>query len=392
MKKFAWLVGIFLVGFSAVFPSVARAAAPTQEKLQFALFVSPSCVHCNKLKSEYWGKLKEKYKDKVAFSEYDITQDGNHLIFAQTAKAYGIPDKNLGYPAAAVGSTFLMGYPTEIGTYAETAIEKALLLHEKTVVQTQAAGEEQTREAFKQITWWAIIVAGLVDGVNPCAFAVIVFFISFLTVYKYTRREIIVVGTAYCAAVFCAYLLLGIGVFKFLYALRGFAYVIKTFYILTAGLCLLFFVLALYDFYVYLKTKKSDGMILQLSLSNKTRIHKIMGFFLRDKGNKSLWRLTLCALAVGFGVSLVEAVCTGQVYVPTCVLIMQDPAFRVCAVFYLIVYNLMFILPLVAVFVLALLGCESKRFNDFLKNHLGLMKLLLCVVFLGLFWLLLGNI
>lgn len=379
------LLSIFLWG---QMPSFAQSSS---EKVEFALFLSPTCVHCNKLKKEYLGKLKEKYKDTVHFTEYDISKDGNHLIFMQTAKEYGVPENKLGYPAAAVGSTFLMGYPTEIATYADTAIEKAQLLHEKTNVQTQAGGKENAEQAFSQITFWAIVGAGLVDGINPCAFAVIVFFISFLTVYKYTRREIIVVGISYCVAVFLAYLLLGMGVFKFLYAMRGFGYVIKAFYIITAGLCLVFFALSVYDFWIYTKTKKSDGMLLQLSLGNKTRIHKIMGFFLRDK-NKSIFRLTLAALAVGFVVSLIEAVCTGQVYVPTCVLIMQNPAFRAEAVFYLVLYNLMFIVPLVLVFVLALLGYESKTFNDFLKRHLGLTKICLCLVFLGLFILLLGNI
>lgn len=382
MKKWFALVSFFL--FSAA------GFAQNAPKVEFALFVSPSCVHCNKLKREYWPQLKEKYKDSVHFTEYDLSADGNHLIFMETAKAYGFTE-GLGYPAAAVGKTFLMGYPSEIGTYAEAAIERALALGEKTDVRTGACAAGEPEKAFQKITFWAIIGGGLVDGINPCAFAVIVFFISFLTVYKYNRREIILVGSAYCAAVFCAYLLLGLGVFKFLYALRGFSYVIKGFYMLTAGLCLLFFVLSVYDFLVYYKTKKSDGMLLQLPLSLKTRIHKIMGFFLRDK-NKSALRLTLAALAVGFGVSLVEAVCTGQVYVPTCVLIMQDPAFRVRAVSYLVLYNLMFIVPLVAVFVLALLGYESKGFNTFLKKHLGITKLLLCAVFLGLFVLLLGNL
>lgn len=382
MKKWFALVSFCLFA-SAGF-------AQNAPKVEFALFVSPSCVHCNKLKREYWPQLKEKYKDSVTFTEYDLSADGNHLIFMETAKAYGLTE-GLGYPAAAVGKTFLMGYPNEIGSYAETAIERALALGEKTDVRTGAASAGEPEKAFKKITFWAIVGGGLVDGINPCAFAVIVFFISFLTVYKYNRREIMLVGVAYCAAVFCAYLLLGLGVFKFLYALRGFSYVIKGFYVLTAGLCLLFFALSVYDFFVYYKTKKSDGMLLQLPLSLKTRIHKIMGFFLRDK-NKSSLRLTLAALAVGFGVSLVEAVCTGQVYVPTCVLIMQEPAFRARAVSYLVLYNLMFIVPLVAVFVLALLGYESKGFNDFLKKHLGLTKLLLCAVFLGLFVLLAGNI
>lgn len=377
--------------FLAVLLLGVGSEAYATEKVEFALFVSPTCVHCNKLKREFWDQLKQKYQDRVHFTEYDITQEGNHLIFQETAKAYGIPRHKLGYPAAAVGSEFLMGYPTQIGTYAENAIEKALALNEKTNVQIHSGGVENAARAFEQITFWAIIGAGLVDGINPCAFAVIVFFISFLTVYKYTRREIVIVGLAYCAAVFCAYLLLGLGVFKFLYAMRGFSYVIKIFYILTAGLCLVFFFLSVYDFWVYFKTKKSDGMLLQLSLSSKTRIHKIMGFFLRDK-EENTWRLMVAALAVGFCVSIIEAVCTGQVYVPTCVLIMQDPAFRARAISYLVLYNVMFIVPLVVVFVLALLGYESKTFNDWLKKHLGLTKICLCLVFLGLFLLLLGNI
>ncbi|MCI7044358.1 MAG: hypothetical protein MR993_05265 [Spirochaetes bacterium] len=358
-----------------------------EDKPNFVLFVSPSCVHCNKLKAEYWPGLKEQYKDSVNFIELDISQGGNNIIFAETAKAYGVQE--MGYPAAAIGSTFLMGYPTEIKTYADAAIEKAMLLNEKTnLVQTDA---QDPQKAFSKITLWAIIGSGLVDGINPCAFAVIVFFVSFLTVYKYTRKEIIIVGTAYCAAVFAAYVLIGLGLFKFLYAMSGFAYVIKGFYILTAAVCLLFFVLALYDFWVYKKTGKAEKMLLQLPTNLKVRIHKIMGFFLREKHDSSI-RLTLAALAVGFAVSLVEAVCTGQVYLPTVVLIMQDPAFRVKAWLFLLLYNLMFIFPLVLIFVLSILGYESKGFNNFLKKHLGLMKLLLCCVFLGLFLLLLGNI
>ena len=372
---------------------VAAVSGFAADKVEFALFVSPSCVHCNKLKAEFWGPFKEKYKDTVHFTEYDITTPQGNLTFNQTADAYHIPADQRGYPAAAVGSTYLMGYPTEIGTYADAAIEKARMLREKTNVVTVAQKDvmKEAKSAFQKITFWAIIGSGLVDGINPCAFAVIVFFISFLTVYKYNRREIILVGTSYCVAVFVAYLLLGLGVFNFLYAMRGFAYVIKAFYIITAALCLLFFVLSVYDFIIYKKTKKADGMLLQLSINNKTRIHKIMGFFLRDK-QKSTVRLVLAALAVGFCVSLVEAVCTGQVYMPTCVLIMQDPEFRSCATLYLVLYNLMFIMPLVAVFVLALLGYVSKGFNDFFKKHLGLTKVLLSLVFLALFVLLLKNI
>lgn len=355
------------------------------EKVDFAVFVSPTCVHCKHFENEYLPVLQEKYKDEVNFKIYDVSKDNNNLLLRDTAQMYG---KNPAFPTAIVGDTYMLGYPHEIKTYAENAIEKAKLLNLETKLATQT---EDTQTAFSKITFWAIIGAGLVDGINPCAFAVIVFFISFLTVYKYTRREILVVGSAYCAAVFVAYVLIGLGLFQFLYAMRGFYWAIKGFYVLSALLCLIFFILSLYDFIVYQKTKKSEKMLLQLTQNQKVRIHKIMGFFLRQK-QESLWRLMLAALAVGFIVSLLEAVCTGQVYVPTVVLIMQDPAFRMKAIAYLLIYNLMFVVPLIAVFVLALAGCESKGFNDFLKKHLGLTKILLCLVFLGLFALLVSNI
>jgi len=358
-------------------------AAP--QKVDFAVFVSPTCIHCKHFENEYLPVLQEKYKENVNFIIYDISKDGNNLKLQETAKMYG---QSPAYPTAIVGDTYMVGYPHEIKTYAESAIEKAQLLGQKTQV---ADSSQDAKAAFSKITFLAIIGAGLVDGINPCAFAVIVFFVSFLTVYKYTRKEILVVGSSYCIAVFIAYVLIGLGLFRFLYALKGFYWVIKGFYVLTALLCLIFFVLALYDFWIYRKTGKAEKTLLQLPQNLKVRVHKIMHFFLRDK-HDSLWRLCLAALAVGFGVSLVEAVCTGQVYLPTVVLIMQDPAFRIKAIAYLLLYNLMFVIPLIAVFALALAGYESKTFNNWLKKHLGLTKLLLCLVFLGLFILLLGNI
>ena len=377
MKKYLLsllLVGSCLLGWSA----------PTQP-VEVAIFISPTCVHCKHFEHEYLPVLQEKYKDTAYFHLYDISKDNNNLILQETAKTF---HQAPAYPTMIIGDTYLVGYPHEIKSYAENAIEKARLLGTHTRITLP---KEDTQTAFSKITFWAIIGAGLVDGINPCAFAVIVFFVSFLTVYKYTRKEILIVGSAYCIAVFVAYVLIGLGLFQFLYALKGFYWVIKGFYLITALLCLLFFGLAAYDFVIYQKTGKAEKTLLQLPQNLKIRTHKIMHFFLRDK-HDSVWRLTLAALAVGFGVSLVEAVCTGQVYLPTVVLIMQDPAFRIKALSYLLIYNVMFVMPLVAIFALALAGCESKTFNDFFKKHLGITKLLLCVIFLGLFILLAGNI
>ena len=51
IKKWTVLAALLLVSVGAF----------AQEKVEFALFVSPTCGHCQKLKREYWDKLQAKY-------------------------------------------------------------------------------------------------------------------------------------------------------------------------------------------------------------------------------------------------------------------------------------------------------------------------------------------
>ena len=385
----------------------------TIEKLEVAIFTSPACGHCQKFKREYLATLKQDFQDKVKFIEFDVSKPEDSVVFHDTLIEYGFGVEDMGVPALVVGKSVLMGYPAQIKTKGPSAILKALRKGEKTYYGTQARIKEcklkeqkktencenntnsdalvSARSMFKRISFWAIILAGLVDGVNPCAFAVIVFFISFLSVYKYDKKEIILVGLAYCGAVFIAYILIGLGLFNFLYKMSSFYYVMWGFKWFTIALCALFLVLSFYDFIIYQITKKSEKVILQLGRNNKERVHKIIRYFLRDK-NKSAIGLFCAAVVVGFLVSLIEAVCTGQVYLPTIAVILKEANqdfFRAMA--YLVTYNLMFIVPLVIIFVLSLLGYESKTFNEFLRKHLGLTKLALCLLFLGLLILLIAN-
>lgn len=402
--------------------SCAAWAAPVEA----VLFSSPYCPHCRHLKQDKFPEqFRAKHKDAVRLTEYDLTEGANNVLFSQTLEAYRLD--SAGIPMLIVGETVLQGYPNQIVSGADEAVRKAAANQEKTRVpglmreeekpaqaadpadaaqetdgaQTLPADAAQETQAsspldahqslFSQITIWAIIGAGLADGINPCAFAVIVFFVSFLAAYKYNRKEIIIVGSAYCTAVFLAYVLMGLGAFHLLYAMKGFRYVTLAVQWGTVGLCALFLVLSLYDFIVYQLTKKSEKMLLQLPKSYKEYIHKVMRFFLKDK-HSAMWRLLLAAFIVGFVVSGVEAVCTGQVYLPTIVVILKeaDQHFWKAAE-YLLLYNLMFVAPLVLVFILTLCGKESATFNNWLKKHLGLSKFLLCCVFLGLLILLLAT-
>ena len=90
------------------------------------------------------------------------------------------------------------------------------------------------------------------------------------------------------------------------------------------------------------------------------------------------------ALIIGFLVTLFEVVCTGQVYLPTIVFMLKDPTLKANAILYLMLYNLMFITPLIIVFRLAYFGVSSERFNSFAQKNVILSKALMTLLFIGL--------
>ena len=175
------------------------------------VFTSPTCGHCLQFKREFYPKLKKEFKDKVNFIEIDTSDGKGNIQLREIALKYDL--ERYGVPCLVAGDHCLIGYPNEIKDFSEKAIQEAIDEN----ITTQSIGEVDSKTAFKNFTFTAIIINGLIDGINPCAFAVIVFLVSFLTIYRYDKKEVILIGSAYCLAVFITYILLGLGLFKALY-------------------------------------------------------------------------------------------------------------------------------------------------------------------------------
>ena len=137
-------------------------------------------------------------------------------------------------------------------------------------------------------------------------------------------------------------------------------------------------VLALYDVITYLRTDKTNGMVLQLPESFKKKIHATL------KNKLVAGGLIFGAFATGFLVSLLEAVCTGQMYVPTIMFVSRMPELRIHALFYLFLYNFMFILPLIVVSILFFSGTSSQSLNNFSGRNFILVKIAIFVFFTGM--------
>ncbi len=59
-----------------------------------------------------------------------------------------------------------------------------------------------------------VLITGLLDGLNPCAFAVLLFFIAFLFTVRRTFDSIWVMGSIYVGAIYLAYFLIGLGLMR----------------------------------------------------------------------------------------------------------------------------------------------------------------------------------
>lgn len=237
-----------------------------------------------------------------------------------------------------------------------------------------AEAKEKVEETFANLTLPLVIGAGLLDGVNPCAFATIIFFLSYLQVARRTPREILMVGGAFILAVFLAYFSVGLVFHSLVESLNevdGFHRVRAAMTYVFAGFALLVAILSLRDALRARKGKLQD-MTLQLPSFLKNRIRGVI-----RKGAKAR-NFVIAAFVSGILISFLELACTGQVYAP---IIFQIQQGSTDAVFYLLLYNLAFILPLVVIFILAYRGMTSEALIRFQKKHTATVKLATAVLF-----------
>ncbi|MDD5477584.1 MAG: hypothetical protein PHG87_05255 [Candidatus Omnitrophica bacterium] len=386
LKKITRNFFIFLL--LAVLLPAKILAANKQDLPKLIIFHSTSCHRCLEVKQEVMPAMENEFKDKVVFEYRDVGQIGNYtMILGLLKKAGASPSFRI--PLFYLGGKFLSAEGEVRGNLRNFILEGL-----KGIPPSAQPASFDLTAYFKSFVPAAIIIAGLEDGINPCAFTVIVFFISFLAVQGYRKRDLIIIGSAFIFAVFLTYLSIGLGIFNFFYHFKGFWVITHLLNLIIGWLSILFGILAVYDFIKFKKTGATDELILQLPKPIKERIHKVVGFFYRKnpqekqaKALPGLNKLVFSALITGFLVSLLEAVCTGQMYLPTISFVLKASPLKLQALGYLLLYNIMFVIPLIVIFIFALVGTSSAQFAKFLKRHLGLIKILMAVLFfsLGLF-------
>ena len=277
-----------------------------------------------------------------------------------------------------VGGDVLIGAEATLNNLLATVGNYAATGAERTWEDFDAAeAEANLVERFKSFGVLTVLGAGLLDGLNPCAFATLIFFISYLAFSGRSGRDILLVGIAFALGVFLTYLLVGVGLLKVVQSLSFFTALGRWVYLITALLCMVLATLTFRDFFKAREGQPTE-MTLKLPMTLRRRIHKVI------REGSQVRAFVAMALFTGFVVSLLELACTGQVYLPTIMFVMSVPELAAQAFLYLVLYCLMFILPLIVVFVLSYFGTTSEQLGQFINRHTASIKLATGLLFVAL--------
>ncbi|MBQ6471743.1 MAG: hypothetical protein IJJ33_07160 [Victivallales bacterium] len=346
--------------------------------LRLAFFSQVSCAKCSRQEKEL--QLLAEDVPGLAIDRYDVGTTEGRAMLARFHEAFSVPRTNTNLaPMVCWADGYVTGQLATAAQLQEALAKPATrppFWAKALTPQELEAQRDRQKRVLDSLLLSEVLSAGLADGINPCAFATSIFLISYLLMLRKKRREIALVGFSFCAGVFIAYFLFGLGFSYLLKYLSRFSWVQIALYGLFALLSAVFAVGSVRDAIRFRRSGKAEDLTLGLSLETHQRIHSKIRMFTQV----GPWLLGPAALLLGAIVSGMELVCTGQILLPTLTAINADGVTN-RSLFLLLLYNLCFILPLAAITILACCGVGAKALGIWARRHIFATKLVMAAIF-----------
>lgn len=217
-----------------------------------------------------------------------------------------------------------------------------------------------------------ITIAGLVDGINPCAIGMMVMLLGYLLVFAKKPERVLKTGLLYVGTVFFTYLVVGLGLYSFVsqFDLSGGARVLN---FIVGGVLTIAGLIQFKDFLGI-----EGGPHLRIPTASKERLQGMI--------EKVSYPMTI---ALGILVTLLETPCSLPIYVGTATILAQSGMPFVLVIGYFLYYNFLFVLPLIVVLVVMYRGQKLVEVKEWEHKAKRWMHLSLSLVLLGMgIWLL----
>lgn len=177
-----------------------------------------------------------------------------------------------------------------------------------------------------------VVAAALIDSINPCAFSILILTIAFLFSVGKLRSSVLEIGSAYILGIFLVYTLIGLGILQALHIFN------TPHFMANVGASLLV-VLGL----INITNQLVPAFPIKLRIPHAAH-HRMAE--LMEKGSLP------SAFVLGGLVGLCEFPCTGGPYLMVLGLL-HDQTTHTAGLGYLMLYNVLFILPLVIILLIA---------------------------------------
>ncbi len=277
----------------------------------------------------------------------DVRESDENLALFQAFKEY-YGTGSIPVPSVFVGNVTLSGN-AEITGGLETAINQ-------TVVTLPTPRADAGESSGGGLTIPLVIASALVDGINPCAFAVLIFLLVTIMSLE-SRQKVLAVGSVFILAVFIFYFLSGLGIFAI---------------IQSAGISRLISAIAAV-------IALAAGIISIISVFGTGNGQSVLSIPESKKGiiDRYIRKASIpAAFAVGILVGMFELPCTGGIYLAILSLL-SNRMNLMEGIPYLLVYNFFFILPLIVILGIVAYGLPVERLDQWRTEYRKAIRVLM---------------
>lgn len=373
------IAGLLTFVLGAITPAQAQ-THPAPPRIEF--FYTEGCETCYRVEHEILPLLEAQYTGQYALVRRDLDRDAAYLRLAGYQERLTI-DPHATTVLIVNGRYIFDDWPSIRDDFLSTvgrlvAAPPALATATAPPPSDPSVSLDQLERRARGFAFIGVALAGLIDGINPCAIATLVFFISMLSVMKVRGARLLWAGAAFCLTSFITYLAIGLGLFRLLYLCAGFPVMRALLEWGMVAILLLLGLLSIRDAIRYRARGRATDITLKLPRRVSEAIHGAIRNGLTH--HRILWGSVVAA----FLVTVFESMCTGQVYVPTLVLVLRSGRSVPLVLGYLLLYNSLFILPLVLALILAYHGTRTERFVRWSRENVVPSKLALAALFFAL--------
>lgn len=277
-------------------------------------------------------------------------------LVIQQPKMHGSPEEYRLWPFAGEVLSFPISTP----------LDEALLR-----LPSTAGHPLLTGDAGPEALLPAVVVAGLLDSVNPCAMAVILLFLAFLFTIRKSRRQILGLGAIYVAVIFVVYFAIGLGILSAVRLSDTPHFVARLGSYLLIGL-------------------GTVNLIEYCWPQFPVKLH--MPAAAHKKVNQLLRLATVpTTIAVGFIVGLCTFPCSGGIYV-SIIMLLNAKTTLAWGLGYLTLYNILYILPLVIILLAVGNRVTAKKLAAWERENALRLRLVFGLIMIGLGVLMLGVV